>query len=138
MDNDRLRQIGFMIFPAALQKHGRDQTFSNHVRDVDRRVSLGDYFVKLIEFVMEQPRTYCAAARFKAELNEPDALEIVFLDALPFMEARKGILALSEDETRLLRIARAAVGWYQEQAYRNAPIIWPANDHFKPISPPTH
>jgi hypothetical protein len=115
-----------MILPAALKKHSHDSSLLKHIQNVDGRVCLGEYLVRVVNFVRDNGLTFCAANKFRDSLNEPDALDIIRFDALPVMENYRGLLELTREEVRQLDAVLKAVKWYQHQGYRN--VLRPAND----------
>ena len=134
-DRNRLQQIANMIFPAALESQVTAPEMVQHIIRVNARAPLGPLLVQLVDFVEQNTMDARSAAKYREGVGrDVDAIDMIFLDALPVLEKGRGPTPLTTAELKRLRVLLSALKNYDEIHYRATAGLLPANDH-QPLRP---
>lgn len=140
IERNRLHQIANMLYPAAMQQRiGKPDRVRDLIR-ANARLPLGQYLVRLFDFVAAYKMDTAAAVEFSRRLGDAEVFDMIFVDALPLLEKGAGPMRLTVCEIAQLWLVRDSAIWYSatareygdKQAGRTAERVTPvrANDNW--------
>lgn len=111
--------IGARLLDAALQAHRGNAQLREAVLETDHRLPLHEHYVRICAFILQRKATSETALTFVDEIADADAIEFIFDDALPVLEAS----GIDAKQIALFKGIGKTVKWMQKTAYEVGPAM---------------